>query len=105
MEAIGCWLDSWSGFILLVAATDRAITVVCAGYAADISGPKEQWFMNKKDVIDLLTKAVPVVLKGKPIQEIDLRRIEERMEKEPWIRNVELFIDNNEMLQVKSRGT
>lgn len=99
---IGCWLIAGSGMlILLVAAIRSRNNQVCAGYAVDISGPKEQWFMNKKDVIDLLTKSGTVVLKGKPIQEIDLRRIEERMEKEPWIRNVELFIDNNEMLQVK----
>ncbi|MFT3825229.1 MAG: cell division protein FtsQ/DivIB [Chitinophagaceae bacterium] len=102
MIIVGFWLIAGSGvLILLIAAIRSRNHQVCEGYAVDISGPKEQWFMNKKDVVDLLTKNGTVVLKGKPIQEIDLRRIEERMEKDPWVKNVELFFDNNEMLQVK----
>jgi cell division protein FtsQ len=47
------------------------------------------------------------VLKGKgnflgvAISKIDLRGIEEDLEKDPWIKNAELFFDNRQVLQVR----
>ena len=39
-------------------------------------------------------------VKGRSIQSFDLRRLEETLEKNIWIKDAELFFDNNNMLRV-----
>ncbi|WP_315820877.1 hypothetical protein [Paraflavitalea speifideaquila] len=57
--------------------------------------------MNKKEVVDILTGNGSVALKGRSLKRFDLRGMEERLQKNVWIRDAELYFDNNEVLQVK----
>jgi cell division protein FtsQ len=99
---IGLWTIIGGGVIvLLVAAIRNRKDKVCAGYEISMTNADGQWFMNKKEVVDILTGNGAVALKGRSLKRFDLRSMEERLKKNVWIRDAELFFDNNEVLQVK----
>src|SRR5579859_6816287 len=93
-------------FVLLGAAMRYRNNKTCKGYTIDISGPSgtiersEAQFVGKKEIEEQLTADGAGKLKGKAIQAFDLRRLEAALERNPWIRDAQLFFDNNEMLRV-----
>lgn len=96
------WCIIGSGVVvLLVAAIRNRKDKTCAGYEITMAGADGQWFMNKKEVVDILTGNGAVTLKGRSLKRFDLRSMEERLQKNVWVRDAELFFDNNEVLQVK----
>jgi cell division protein FtsQ len=102
MLFVGFWLAIGAGvLVLLVAAIRNRKEKSCTGYEITLSDKGDQWFMNKKEVVDILTGNGAVALKGKALERFDLRSMEERLRKNVWIRDAELFFDNNEVLQVK----
>lgn len=102
MLFIGLWSIIGGGVVvLLVAAIRNRKDKTCAGYEISMAGNGGQWFMNKKEVVDILTGNGAVSLKGRSLKRFDLRSMEERLQRNVWIRDAELFFDNNEVLQVK----
>ncbi len=102
MLFFGLWCIIGAGVVvLLVAAIKNRKDKTCAGYEITMAGADGQWFMNKKEVVDILTGNGAVALKGRSLKRFDLRSMEERLQKNVWIRDAELFFDNNEVLQVK----
>jgi cell division protein FtsQ len=100
MLVFGFWLAVTIGVLVLaVAAMKDRKEDTCKGYVIDISGSGEKWFIDKKDIVGLLM--VQGVIKGRSLKRFDLRGMEERLKKNPWIKNAELFFDNNQVLQVK----
>jgi cell division protein FtsQ len=100
MLLFGFWLAIAAGvLVLVVAAMKERKEDTCKGYSIDIKGAGEKWFIDKKDVVDLLM--VQGVIKGRSLKRFDLRGMEDRLQKNPWIKNAELFFDNNQVLQVK----
>ena len=90
-----------AGFIvLLIAAVNSRNHQVCQGYEIEIKDADKAVFIDKKDVEKVLTANRTIVLKNKPVKSIDLNIIEARLKKEPWIRDAEIFFDNNEKLKV-----
>jgi cell division protein FtsQ len=99
---ISLWSVIGAGVVvLLVAAIRNRNDKTCAGYEISMSGAGSQWFMNKKEVVDILTGNGAVALKGRSLQRFDLRSMEERLKRNVWIRDAELFFDNNHVLRVK----
>jgi cell division protein FtsQ len=99
---IGLWCIIGAGvLVLLVAAIRNRKDKTCTGYEISMTGEGGQWFMNKKEVVDILTGNGSVALKGRSLKRFDLRNMEERLQKNVWIRDAELFFDNNQVLQVK----
>ncbi|WP_162915858.1 cell division protein FtsQ/DivIB [Paraflavitalea soli] len=102
MLFVGLWCIIGGGvMVLLVAAIRNRKDKTCAGYEISMAGGNGQWFMNKKEVVDILTDKGTVALKGRSLKRFDLRAMEERLQKNVWIRDAELFFDNNQVLQVK----
>ena len=91
------------GIVLLVAAIRYRNSNVCKGYKIEITGPKtiDRLFIDRKGINDLLTAAGAGKGQGKPIQSFDLHRLETTLEKNVWIRDAQLFFDNNGILQVR----
>lgn len=87
--------------VLLVAAIRNRKDKTCQGYEINLAGTGEQWFMNKREVVNILTNNGAVALKGRLLPQFDLRGMETRLRKSVWIKDAELFFDNNEVLQVK----
>jgi cell division protein FtsQ len=92
------WCLAGAGLVaLLIAAVSKKEKDVCKGYEVRIHGASEQLFLDKAEIVKLI--AGPTIL-GMPVKEIDLRKMEEKLEKHAWIKGAQLFIDNNNILRI-----
>lgn len=100
---ICAWLLVGAGaIVLLVAAVSSRNHQTCKGYDIDINGKdKRHWFLDKIDIVNVLTQNKTIGIKGKKIASFDLHRLESRLEKEVWILDAELYFDNNGLLKIK----
>jgi cell division protein FtsQ len=91
------------GVVLLVAAIRYRNNNVCKGYRITISGPAaaESTFIDRKGINDLLTAAGAGRGERKPIIAFDLRHLEAALLKNLWIKDAQLFFDNNGILQAR----
>lgn len=87
--------------VLLVAAIRSRNHTDCQGYEIEILGGGEQWFMDKKDIVQVLTANGTQRLKGRPIRQFDLRQLEAKLERDVWVKDAQLFFDNHQVLNVK----
>jgi cell division protein FtsQ len=93
------WCLAGVGMIaLLVAAVSRKNEEVCKGYEIRIHGASEQLFLEKADIIEML--AANTSIQGVPVAELDLRGMEGRLEHHAWIKEAQLFVDNNNILRI-----
>jgi cell division protein FtsQ len=88
------------GVVLLVAAIRYRNNNVCKGYRITIKGPSSA-FIDTKGINDLLNAAGATNAERKPIVSFDLRHLETALEKNIWIKDAQLFFDNNDLLQVR----
>jgi cell division protein FtsQ len=88
------------GIVLLVAAVRSKNVQTCKGVEIEISGVNNNFFIDKSDVLSIIKDNVGGKPQGKMISAFNLREIEQSLEQDVWIRNAELFFDNNEILRV-----
>ena len=85
--------------ILLVAAMKQKNNTRCRGMEIKINGVQNNFFIDKNDVAGFIEKTT-----GKPegqlMSSFDLFRVEALLEKNEWIKNAEIFFDNNEKLVI-----
>jgi cell division protein FtsQ len=94
------WILIGTGtLVLLVAAMQKKSEKFCSDVEIEISGATEHVFVDEKDIKEILKGKGSFT--GVSMTRIDLRNIEEELEKDPWINNAELFFDNKQVLQVK----
>ncbi|MGN6246922.1 MAG: cell division protein FtsQ/DivIB [Ginsengibacter sp.] len=99
---VSVWFILSSGVIvLLVAAMSKKNTEHIKGVEIRISGIQNNYFIDKSDVLKLLTKVNGKKLEKSTVAALDLTTMEKQLEKNDWIRKAELFFDNNKVLQVK----
>ncbi len=95
------WILLGSGMVvLLVAAITQKNNEQCVKTVIKISGVQNNFFIDKKDVLDILQKVNGRKLEKQPIKNFDLAAMETALKKDKWIRKAELFFDNNDVLQV-----
>jgi cell division protein FtsQ len=85
---------------LLVAAIKSKPAKHCKNIEISIHGVSNNFFVDKKDILNTITaieKANPV---GKIIGSFNLKKLETELKKNVWIKSAELFFDNNEILNV-----
>ena len=116
---IALWCAIGAGLLVLLgAAINYRNNKTCKGYKIDISGPSgltehsegddrafnsvksEVQFIDTKEIENLLEESGASKGQGRSIQSFDLRRMESALEKNVWIRDAQLFFDNNEILRV-----
>ena len=96
------WLILGAGVIvLLVAAIKKKDTQSLSRIEISITGVQNHYFIDKKDVKNILEKVNKKPLDHLVINSLDLVSMERELQKEKWIKNAEIFIDNNNVLQVK----
>lgn len=88
--------------VLLVAAIRKKDTKQCKGIDISITGASNNFFIDKSDVQKIITMYAGTNAIGKPIEHFNLVAMETALKKDVWIRNAELFFDNNEVLQVSA---
>jgi cell division protein FtsQ len=94
------WIAMASGVVvLLVAAIGKKNNEQCKGIEIDIRGVGEYYFVDKTDVMNVVSPNKSV--KGRAITGFDLRKLEETLEKNVWVKDAELFFDNKATLHVK----
>lgn len=95
------WCTMGAGvLVLLVAAIGYRNSKTCKGYRIDISGASGILFIDKRQILDLLSTAGAGKLTNKPTATFDLRHMESVLEKNVWIKDAQLFFDNNGILRV-----
>src|SRR5579859_179961 len=100
------WMVAGTGvLVLLIAAIRYRNSNVCKGFKIGITGGSSTGdhalFIDKKGISDILTAAGAGKGQNKPIQSFDLRRLEAALGRNVWIKEAQLFFDNNGILQVR----
>jgi cell division protein FtsQ len=68
----------------------------CADVNIEISGANNHVFVDEKDIQEIISENGAV--KGKEISAIELKKIEERISKNAWVKKAEMFFDNKQVL-------
>lgn len=96
------WVAIGGGMLtLLLAAIGKQNKDVCKGYEITIKGERtKDFFVDNSDIAGMLKYAAKKDLKGEPRSSINLAEIEASLEKNPWIKDAQLYFDNKGMLRV-----
>jgi cell division protein FtsQ len=85
---------------LLAAAIRKKDAQHCSGVNITIEGVDNNFFVDKKDIINSIKLTVGGSPVGKAVSSFDLRKIESQLEKDIWVKAAQLFFDNNNRLMV-----
>lgn len=95
------WVVFGAGVIvLLVAAVNIKTGKHCQGYQIDISGAEDFIFLDRDDLVKIITNDGNIELKGKELDLIDLHNLETEIAQNIWVSKAQLFFDNNLVLHV-----
>ncbi len=98
---LGGWLLVISGITtLLVAANGKQKEHFCTNILIGIKGNEGKFYVEKEDVLKLLEKNSNGSLLNRNITTIDLRKLEDGLKTNSWIRNAELYFDSKDALHV-----
>lgn len=86
-------------FGLLLGATSTKQEKVCKAVVINIDELEKKSFVTKNEVEAILERGRGKVV-GKSIGSINLRELENQLEKNDWVQRSELFFDNNQVLNV-----
>ena len=87
--------------VLLVAAIRKKDAQHCKGVEISISGVNNNFFVDKTDILNSITAISNGNPVAQPIGSLNLKMMESALEKNTWVKEAELFLDNNNILQVK----
>lgn len=86
--------------VLLVAAIGRRNHELCKDYVITINGAQKNLFINEKDINKLLNSGLKGKIKNEPITSFNLRKLEQLLKGNAWVKNANLYFDNRDMLHV-----
>ncbi len=86
---------------LLVAAINKKNSSLCKGLDIQINADGKGIFIDKKEVVSLLEKEGMKDLQNKRIMSFNLRKFEDALRKQVWIKDAQLYFDNNQVLKVR----
>lgn len=95
------WLSMAAGtLVVLVAATQNQNGKTCKDIIIEVKGINANGYVSKKQIMQTISGGRPDLMKGQLIKTFDLSQLEALLETNLWIRNAELFFDNNDVLHV-----
>ncbi len=95
------WIILGMGLLtLFVAAMQSRSSKPCRDVKITIKGKEDHPFLNKKDITTIIEPNGIDYLRGRPVKDFNLKILEEKLEKNPWVSNAELYFDSNHILQV-----
>lgn len=98
---ISAWVMVGAGMlVLLISAMGKREEQICVGVDIELKGEGQSLFIERKDILDVLTAKGGRKIKGRAIKDIDIKLLETQLEKNVWINNAELFFDKNAVLHV-----
>jgi cell division protein FtsQ len=101
---VALWVAIGGGMLtLLIAAIGKQKKDHCKDYTISIKGVANNFFVDQKDVVKLLKTAAKGDVKGQKKSSLNLQQMEQLLEKNVWIKDAELYFDNQEVLHVSVR--
>lgn len=98
---IALWVCIGGGMLtLLLAAITKKKKGLCSDYTIVLKGTSGNYFLDKKEVQQLLMKATKSSIKGQPVALFNLSQLEQTLEQNTWISDAELYFDNKDVLHV-----
>src|SRR5580765_5435561 len=90
-----------AGFlVLVVSAISKKNHKICTGVEIKINSSNHDLFLNKQEVMNIIAPDKNNPPKGKPLASFDLKKIEVSIEQNVWIKDAQVFFDNNGVLRV-----
>ena len=86
---------------ILVAAINSKNSSLCTGLEVEINGGGKTLFLNSRDVATMLENGGLKEIRTKKMSSVDLQKLEWQLRKNNWIRDVQLYFDNNQVLKVR----
>ena len=93
-------LVSSATVVLLIAATRNQNGKLCKEVVVNIKGANAVGYVSKQHILNTISGGRPDLMPGQLIKTFDLQQLEKLLERNLWIRNAELFFDNNDVLHV-----
>lgn len=95
------WLVIGSGvLVLLVAAINKKNHKACKDVDIEIRGISELCFLDKQEVMNVISYGGIKKIVGTNVNEFNLQKLESALEKNIWVKDAELFFDNNNILHI-----
>lgn len=96
------WVCIGGGLLtLLIAAISKKNREDCTDYTITIKNSEENLFIDANDIRKLLKSGAGFEIKGKKISEINLKKLEQVLRNNVWIRKAEMWFDNRNVLHVE----
>jgi cell division protein FtsQ len=86
--------------VLLIAAINKKNHKNCTGVQITISGKEGELFLSRLDVMNIIVPDKNNPPRGKPLSSFDLKKMETVLEQNVWVKDVQLFFDNNAVLRI-----
>jgi cell division protein FtsQ len=98
---ITIWVVIGGGTLtLLLAAIGKKNKERCSDYKITIKGVQQNFFVDEEDVRSILMKESGGQIREKLLSSFNLHKLELTLEKNTWIKDAELYFDNNDVLHV-----
>jgi cell division protein FtsQ len=95
------WIAVGAGvMVLLVAAIQKENKEKCAGVNIVIKGVSNNFFVDKADILNELNQYIDGSPAGQPMSFFNLKSLESDLQKNIWVKQSQLFFDNNRVLQI-----
>ncbi len=99
---IVCWIGLGGGVLgLLIAAINAKNSARCKGMDVRINGNVQGMVVDKQEITRLLATEGVSDVRQQMVAGLDLHKLESALRRNPWVKEANIFVDNNEMLQVR----
>lgn len=88
-----------TGLFFVLVAFRSSENKTCSSINVEIAGLENEHYITENEIRELIANAG--VAEKMPVANINIRMLEEKLERNPWIHNAELFIDKNSALNIK----
>lgn len=96
------WVCIGGGMLsLLIAAIGKKKKEDCTDYTITIKGATNNFFIDANDIRKLLRYGAGSELKGQKMADINLKKLEQLLRDNIWIRKAEMWFDNRNVLHVE----
>jgi len=102
-SVIGWCLLGGSGLALLIAAINSKNSSLCQGLEVEINSGSKALFLNKKDVASMLENEGLQDMQNRKVTSFNLLKMEGVLRKNNWVKDVQLYFDNNQVLKISIR--
>lgn len=100
--SVTLWMSACIAMLVVLSAAVKAKkSASCTGYKISFNGVTDgQYFIDKRDVLKLIGEAKDHPLEGRSISSLDLDELEKRLRGDVWIRDADIYLDNNNCLRI-----